>query len=194
MKKPKPPKAKAPQKQPQSHLPPPPPPQPHLGLLRRVLHTWWGKTVASLAVLGTVQGGFSTFEFFRGLVQDTRPDIQIAGDGKTPFALPLVVKNKSHIFAMTDVKWRCEVVDAKTANGGHFENNSIISAPKGAKINPGDTEIFPCNLISGVVVTTAVMVPVLEYKTLWFSRAFSEKKFTWYGASDPPRWIASGAP
>ncbi|MDR3464228.1 MAG: hypothetical protein P4L76_18140 [Beijerinckiaceae bacterium] len=189
MKKPKPPKSK----QPQARTQPQPQIEPKTSLPWQVLHTWWGMLVAGLAMLGTIQGGISTFDFFHALFQDTKPDIQIAGDGKTPFALPLVVKNKSRLFAMTDIKWRCGIEDARTADGSRFSQFSITWDRLPTKIEPDETETYPCNLVNGPV-TSAIIVPIFEYKTLWFSRSFSQKKFTWYGASDPPRWVASGAP
>jgi hypothetical protein len=188
MKKPKRPKPKLRPAQPQSAN------QTQLKMLSpwQALQTWWGKLVAGLALIGAFQSSLSTFDFFRSLYQDTLPDIRVAGDDRTPFALPLIVKNKSHLFAMTDIRWTCGVENAKSASGGGVSGIGFqwVNTPR--KIEADGTETFPCNVFGGPALSAAI-IPSLEYKTLWFVRSFSRTKFVWYGSSDPPRWVASDA-
>jgi hypothetical protein len=188
MKKPKPQRGKAMLRQSQ-----PSPPQPPQAISpQQFLLTWWGKLLVLLALLGSIQTSLSTYTFFLSIYNDTVPDVHAVGSDKTPFVLPFIVKNNSHFLAMTGLTWSCYLDDVKADNGASISGITIETVDKPITIKPQGTEEFRCRIDIGKSPTTKI-IPEINYKTLGLFRHYADKRFTWYGSADPPRWVESDA-
>jgi hypothetical protein len=145
---------------------------------------------------------YAGYDFVVSAFRNTTPEIHSSGPDATPFVLPFLVKNNSGIFDMNEVVWTCYIDHIITKQGGRIFNLVVRTSEPSPTISAGATSSFMCpigheltgNIDPGAAVISAVLIPILRYKTFGFTRSFSSKKFEWFGNASPPRWIESDVP
>jgi hypothetical protein len=124
-----------------------------------------------------------------------------ASDPTFAFEFPFAITNNSHIFTIRNVKWTCNHIRTKWANGGG-DNNQAVAGTVTA-IEPGGTLNFDCSLVGPnshvlrmpkVKIDEAIVRINISYDADlfgWFRlhRTPSSVTFTWWGDASNPQWI-----
>jgi hypothetical protein len=124
-----------------------------------------------------------------------------ASDPKNPFAFPFAITNSSHLFAIHDVRWTCEIESLKVGNVSLQRVGELHGS--GGTIGPGQSINLQCQGASPIshFVRTEKEMPVkeaeiriaVEYKSRIFSMGDwvrrPSAKFTWYPMASNPQWI-----
>jgi len=127
-----------------------------------------------------------------GIYHTTIPTVHLIGPDTTPFLLPYAVTNTSTWFDMKEASFICGPRPGQTIKVGNLAISGIgfkDNVPK-VTIVAGSTANFRCpvtdasgNLFKGTVH------PIIDYKTLGFSRTYEGPDQTWFGDANPPRWV-----
>jgi hypothetical protein len=88
---------------------------------------------------------------------------------------------------MRDVEWTCGIEQVTGSAGGKLAQFGIRYGQK-TTIAPGDTLLAKCP-ISINQITAATVIPIINYKTWFFPRSFSDASFTWLATAQPPQWV-----
>lgn len=150
------------------------------------------KVWSILIAIGSASGFFSLAEkAWTIAVEHTKPDVRPLNLSSDPFSLPLVIKNQSSVFAMTDITWVCGIDSVGDPRGGSMADFGIIPGRKTntpANISPGKSLLVRCP-IGGAGGSDATIVPIVKYKTLGIAREYNESSLTWLSKATPPQWI-----
>ncbi|MGN6777611.1 hypothetical protein [Rhizobium sp.] len=165
------------------------------GFLRRV----WVFLSVSSVVLGVIGGLLGIYElFYAANVTIEAP----ASDPKFAFEYPFKLINNSHLFAITDLKWECRIVDLQTAR--ESMENDIYNRGAISEIGRGGYGWVDCAVLgpnSSVVrlnekpeVKRAKLEISVSYNATLFGlkmMAMSPKPtpLSWSGDGSNPQWI-----
>jgi hypothetical protein len=162
------------------------PPAPHPAVAKTA------KAWSILIAIGSVSGFVSLAEkAWSVAVEQTKPvrPLNLSAD---PFSLPIVIKNPSSIFAMTNITWICGVDSVGDhARGGSMTNVGIMPGRNTnfpTNISPGQSLLVRCP-IGGAGGSDATIVPIVKYETLGIAREYHESSLTWLSKATPPQWI-----
>ena len=138
-----------------------------------------------IALVGAVT---TLTQIYRGTI----PDARILGSDPTPFLLPFTVTNDSSFFDMKDVVFFCGPRAGQTIQVGNIVVSGVRFQDSVGKamIKPGATSLFRCPVTNArAEMVKGTIHPIMEYRTLWFSRTFDGKDLTWFANANPPRWV-----
>src|SRR5258708_38418349 len=180
-------KNRRPNRQPQqtqSPLPAPSLPQANSrSLLQTLGHTW-----TAIVSIGAIGGFLSlvehSWDFF---VVHTQPKIEGPGLATDPFVLPFTIKNVSSFFEIREAQWTCQIPSLTFGNSSF--TNLAMRAEGTTTIAPNSNALARCSIKISTSNLQAVVTPVIQYKTLWISREYSDASFTWLADANPPHWM-----
>lgn len=147
------------------------------------MKSWWTRFAAAC---GAALWLVSTWD-------NTTPEIHFADPATSLFTLPLMVTNRSNLVPISSPVFLC-VIERLEDNRRNVFRDSSFTVGLTTDIPRGGSRSYECpvKIGNGTVVTAATIRPVLEYRTLWINRRYSDRKFTWYPDAKPAgRWVES---
>jgi hypothetical protein len=136
--------------------------------------------------------------FRHGFLADLRGGRDIERLRKHAFEFPFVITNPSHIFAIRNVRWACQVDRVAWEGNGGIANLALASGTTKV-IEAGQVLNIDClksvlNLAFKPVLTEGLIFIALEYDADFFGlfslhRKPIPTKFTWQATASNPQWI-----
>ena len=119
------------------------------------------------------------------------PSIDVTdSDPLSPFNFPFSVRNKSFLFAMTDLTWVCEVVRMRSGNMT-MTNSGMIITYQGENIPASKLKNFKCRIApDGMPISELSMYVEMNYSTLFPLWHRSERKYYYWKLDGfKSRWL-----
>jgi hypothetical protein len=133
------------------------------------------------------------------LYQTTVDVSSVYSDAGTALQNLIALQNKSNLFSVRNIKWRCRLLNAEY-EGNNTINNSAIYFGSISAIEPGKILNISCNEQNGRVgilidrkIVSAKILLDLTYEAdlfgLWLYPRSLTTAFTWVGNIAQPQWV-----
>ncbi len=175
----------------------------------RALHWLWKERLWAMGRLWATLWRVIAFVGLSYLVYDRIYEVNAsispsASDPSFPFTFPFSIQNNSHMFAIKNVAWKCNVITLKSAStNGPMSNVQLTFGGSASVIAAGQNLNFECAPIgpssrfisSGKIqIDEAVISIALTYRADFFglfslTRQPPATRFTWVSDASNPQWI-----
>jgi hypothetical protein len=159
----------------------------------------WKWILKRILDLGTLLG--IAYLVWDSLYQTTVGLSFVYSDGSTGLENPITIQNKSNLFWIRNIRWKCSLLDVDFGNHNSIENIFVGFSGNISAIAPGAAANIACQKrgadqiinLNGAKLNSAHITMNISYDAdffgLWYYQRQTTVPFTWVGNISQPQWV-----